>query len=458
MQTAVYRVVSLLCGLVVSLPIGTNLGLLHLFWMLLSGKLLHSRGAIFPGLSAVGLSEGAVRRAWAALGQGSWTSDRLVKQWSRVVEAEGEWQPHRHGGYHPVAVDITGFWRPRLQGCPTSHYSATAGKALPAIPVGIIARIGSVGAQRFGLPRGLVRADPKDPSPSAHRRVLLKRAVELQQPSDLLVTDREFTVGQLQAAGATVWVTRLRKDVTARRAEPPPYRGRGRPPKYGDLVRPLARRRGEREIAATPPDQVTTWTEHDSVACPEGRRGDRTLRAEQWINLVVPDAAPGSPTFTIVAISDPAYTEPLLVATPLALSPQVLRELYRDRWPVEQLPLAAKQMLGAARQFVHEQETCQRFPELALLAGAILTYVAATSPAVPTGSWDRQPRRTPGRLRRLLAQADFPKDIPVPGRLRVKRAVTDHLPKGYWGQRRPSTPTSASSGTPDQPPASAEVA
>jgi len=458
MQEAVYRVLTLVSALVVDVPIGTNLGLLHLFWMVLCGKLLLSRGAIFPGLSAVGLSEGAVRRAWAALGHGSWTSHRLVKQWARVVEAEGFWQPHQHGGYHPVAVDITAFYRPRLQECPTSHYSTTAGKALPAIPVGIIARVGSVGAQRFGLPRGLVRADPRDPSPSAHRRVLLKRAVELQQPTDLLVTDREFTVGQLLAAKATVWVTRLRKNVTARRAEPPEYGGRGRPPKYGDLVRPLARRRKGQEIAATPPDQTTTWTEHGSVACPDEGGGDRTLRAERWTNLVLPDAAPSSPTFSIVAISDPAYTEPLLVATPLDLSPQVLRELYRDRWPIEQLPLAAKQMLGAARQFVHEQETCQRFPEFALLAGAVLTYAAATSPAVPTGSWDRLPRRTPGRLRRLLGQVDFPNELPFPERLRVKMAVTDHLPKGFWGQRRPPTPTSAVSGSPDLPPASTVVA
>jgi hypothetical protein len=451
MQEAVYRVVTLVSGLVVAVPIGTNLGLLHLFWMLLCGKLLLSRGAIFPGLHAVGLSDGAIRRAWAALGQGRWTSHRLVTSWARVVAAEGLWQAHRHGGYHPVAVDITGFYRPRLQGCPTSHYDAAAGKALPAIPVGIIARIGSVGVQRFGLPLGLVRADPDDPSPSAHRRVLLKRAVELQASDDVLVTDREFTVGQVQAAGATVWVTRLLKNVTARRAEAPPYRGRGRPAKYGDLVRPLARRRKGQELAATPPDQTTSWTE-------PGGAGDRTLRAEQWTGLVLPDAARGSPTFTVVAITDPAYAEPLLVATPLALSPPTLRELYRDRWPVEQLPLAAKQMLGAARQFVHEQETCQRFPELALLAGAVLTYAAATCPAVPTGSWDRLPQRTPGRLRRLLAQADFPKDLPVPERLRVKLAATDHLPKGYWGQRRRPSPTAASSSTPDRPLPSAEVA
>ncbi|MDQ5839638.1 MAG: hypothetical protein M3537_00465 [Chloroflexota bacterium] len=451
MQETVYRVMGLVCALVVDLPIGTNLGLVHVIWMLLSGKALLTRGAIIPGLSAVGLSDGAVRRAWSALGRGSWTSHRLIKAWARVVEAEGLWQPHQYGGYHPVAVDITAFYRPRLQGCATSHYHAAAGKALPAIPQGMIARVGSVGAQRFGLLRGLVRADPKDPSPSAHRRMLLERAVELLEPTDVLVTDREFTVGQLLAARAAAWVTRLRKDVTARRADPPPYGGRGRPATYGDLVRPLARRRGEREIAATPPDQVTTWTEHDSA-------GDRTLRAEQWFTLVLPDAAPGSPTFTIVAISDPAYAEPLLVATPLALSPQDLRELYRDRWPVEQLPLAAKHMLGAARQFVHEQETCQRLPELALLVGAILTYLAATSPAVPTGSWDRRPRRTPGRLRRVLGQADFPEDFPLPDRLRVKLAVTDHLPKGSWGQRCRSTPTSASSGTADQPRAATEVA
>jgi len=451
MHESVYRVLRLVSALVVDVPIGTNLGLLHLFWMVLCGKLLLSRGAIFPGLRAVGLSAGAVRRAWVALGRGSWTSHRLVKQWARVVQAEGVWQPHQHGGYHPVAVDSTGFWRPRLQGCPTSHYSATAGKALPAIPLGIIARIGSVGQQRFGLLLKLVRAAPDDPSPSAHRRVLLTQAVAVQEPTDILVLDREFTVGQLQAAGATVWVTRLLKNVTARRAAPSPYRGRGRPAKYGDLVRPLQRRRAGREIPATPPDQTTRWTEHGSA-------GDRTLRAEQWTGLVLPDAAPGSPTFTIVAISDPAYTAPLLVATPLALSPQVLRELYRDRWPVEQLPLAAKQMLGAARQFVHAPETCQRVPELALLAGAVLTYAAATSPAVPTGAWDRQPRRTPGRLRRLLGQADFPTDLPLPERLRGKVAVTDHLPKGSWGQRRRQTPTAASSGTPDPPPASAHVA
>lgn len=81
---------------------------------------------------------------------------------------------------------------------------------------------------------------------------------------------------------------------------------------------------------------------------------------------VLPDTRPDSPTFTVIAIHDPRYREPLLLATPLALPPQLVRGLYRDRWPVEQIPLAAKQMLGAARQFVHEPEIAR---DLSALAG-----------------------------------------------------------------------------------------
>jgi len=148
-------------------------------------------------------------------------------------------------------------------------------------------------------------------------------------------------------------------------------------------------------------------------------------------------AGEDGPTVTVVALYDPRYREPLLLATPLALTPPVLRALYPDRWAVEQIPLVAKQLLGAARQFVHAPETCQRLPEVALLAGSILSYAAATTPAIPTGFWDRHPQPTPGRLRRALACSPFPQDFPLPARIRRKAARTDHLPKGFWGQRRP---------------------
>jgi hypothetical protein len=119
------------------------------------------------------------------------------------------------------------------------------------------------------------------------------------------------------------------------------------------------------------------------------QEGGALLRAEVWADLVLPNAGAEAPTCAVVAVYDPRHREPLLLASPLPVTPQVLRDLYRDRWPVEQLPLAAKQMVGAARQFVHAPETCQRLPELALLASSVLSYVAATAPAIPTGFWDR---------------------------------------------------------------------
>ena len=432
MPDGVYQVLTMLGALVAPLPVGTNQGLLHLLWMLVSGRLLETRGAVLPGLRDCGLSDRAIRRAWAALGQGGWASGALLARWAAAVEGAGEWQPHAHGGYRPVAVDLTGFWRPRLRGCPTTHYHGTAGRALPAIPLGLVARVGSVGAQRLALPRAVVRADPADPTPGAHARRLVREAVRQCAADEVLVLDAGFGLALLQEAGATRYVARVAKNATFRRATPPPYGGRGRPPTRGAKVRPLPGAYRGRPLPATPPDHVETWHE-----------GDVLLRGEVWRDLVRADADAGGAAFTALAIHDPRHRAPLLLVTPLPLTPRQARACYRDRWPVEQLPLAAKQMLGAARQFVHAPETCQRLPELALLAGAILSYVAATTPAVPTGFWDRRPQPTPGRLRRLLARTPFPHDFPFPARIREKASATDHLRTGWWGQRRRTAPDQA---------------
>ena len=117
-------------------------------------------------------------------------------------------------------------------------------------------------------------------------------------------------------------------------------------------------------------------------------------------------------------------------------APETAYLIYRDRWPVEQAPLAAKQMIGLHRHFVFAPEACFRLPELGLLAGAILTYVAAVLPPFPTAFWDRSPKPTPGRLRRVLAQADFPNLADFDPQLRKKNSVTDHLPKGIAAHRR----------------------
>jgi hypothetical protein len=416
----------ILCAITQDLPIGTNLALLHFLWMQISGALLPSRGALFPGLHALGLLPAAVRRAWAAFRYGDWQIDDLLSAWKEQAMQGGQWQERQYDGYRPKAVDLTAYWRPTLRGLRTKHYYPPAGKALPAVVLGIIARVGRVNTQRVALITDLVRADSDDPSETALQTRVLFQVAKTLAADEIPVFDAGFRIRRLQDAKIPRYVVRLAANFTARRNTLPHY-NRGRPAQYGEIVRPLARRWKERLIQATAPDRVETWIE-DGVE----------FRAEFWDNLVLSDVKvhPDNFTFHVVAVHDPRFHQPWLLGCPLRLSGAALRGLYCDRWPVEQVPSAGKQMLGGARQFVFAPESCQRLPEINLLAGNLVTYLAATLPAIPTGFWDRNPKPTPGRLRRLLARLSFPKSYPLPERLRKKATVTDHLPKGIRAHRR----------------------
>ena len=197
-------------------------------------------------------------------------------------------------------------------------------------------------------------------------------------------------------------------------------------------MRPLARSYDGKQIAATPPDRVETWQQYGLE-----------FRAEFWDNLVTNDLKPSAenPTFYVAAVYDPRFEDPWLLACPIQLSGPDFWGFYHDRWPIEQLPLASKHMVGLQRQFVSAEESCYRLPELSLLAGSIQTYLAATLPPIPTGFWDRKPKGTPGRLRRWLGRTTF-SDLapPAEGRIRRKSSVTDHLPKGVEAYRHSKQP------------------
>ena len=429
MSPIVYRMNDVLSRVVQRVSVGTNLGLFSLLWMLLSGRLLLSRGAVIPGLAALGLAEEAIRRSWAALAYGKWHAAQLLEAWGQFVREEQAFRAHQYGGYRPVACDLVGFFRPRLQDCATKHDSSAAGKALPAIPLGIAARVGTVGTQRLAVPCLLVRGEPTDMSETAIQTRLLQRANEQLADDEALVCDRGFPLRQLQTVGIQRYVVRAPVNFTARRAALPAYTGKGRKPVRGALVRPLPRTYKGRTITATPPDRHETWQLQTGPT-------PLWLHAEFWDDLVCTDAQPGALTFSTALIHDPRFDEPLLLNTSLPLTGAHLQAFYRDRWPVEGLPLTAKQMVGAARQCVFAPESRQRLPELALVAGAILMYVAATQPAIPTGFWDRTPQPTSGRLRRHLAAVHCADLAGLPEQLRKKQSPTAHLPKGVLGHRR----------------------
>lgn len=105
-----------------------------------------------------------------------------------MVAREGQWQSHAHGGYRPVAVDGTGFWRPRL-----------------------------------AVPRAFVRVDPADPTPGASERRLASEAARRYAADEVLVPDAGFGLARRREGGTPRDVVRLAKNAAFRRAVPPPY-------------------------------------------------------------------------------------------------------------------------------------------------------------------------------------------------------------------------------------------
>jgi hypothetical protein len=324
-----------------------------------------------------------------------------------------------------VACDLVGFVRPRLSGCVGKHSQSGADTALPAIVLAVVPAGGSVGTVRLPLLRLILRAAPRDSSAAALQRRAFTQAGAALQPDAVRVVDAGVGGAALLTEGVTRFVARVARNCTARRHVLPAYKGRGRCAAYGERVRPVPRTRTGQTIAATPPEATARWV-----------AAGRLIQAQVWDHWVLSTAKPGAPAFRCVVLHDPRSQAPLVVATTLLVSAYALWCLSRDRWPVEPVPLAAKQMLGAHRACVFGRESRHRLPELALLAGNILPYVAATSAAVAAGFWDRCCRPPCGRLRRVLLRVDC-SAVPVPvGPLRKKASVTVHLPKGVRGHRR----------------------
>jgi hypothetical protein len=182
-----HHTIQTLAAVVEKLPIGTHLALYQFLWMLISGALHDNRGALFPALKSIGLTDEEVMRSWAAMRYGAWETEKLLETWRTYVTDQGEWQASRYAGYYTLAVDITAFWRPTLKGLKSKHYQEEADKALPAVVFGMIGRVGRVGQPRMALLTDLVRVDLKDPSKTACQSLLLQQVAEHLEADEMPV-------------------------------------------------------------------------------------------------------------------------------------------------------------------------------------------------------------------------------------------------------------------------------
>ncbi|MBV7340186.1 hypothetical protein KFU94_70670 [Chloroflexi bacterium TSY] len=112
-------------------PVGTNVNVMRLMWAMMNGSFLKSRGAIHSGLSESGFEDEELRRSWwSSIWIMGYCKPALIV--ARRSGVEREWEAKKLEGYRVKSIDITGFWRPKLQGKVNRLYNSTARRALPA--------------------------------------------------------------------------------------------------------------------------------------------------------------------------------------------------------------------------------------------------------------------------------------------------------------------------------------
>ena len=444
-----YRILDLIEQMVAVAPKGTDLGLCDLISAMFSGYFIESGGAVMPAVEAFLRREikdeaeraARSRRAAKALTYGNYNVQELINKLQEIVEREGRWQPIKAQGYRIVPVDFTGYQRASVKKLKTKAYVPEANRAVPAVPIGMIATVGQVNGQRIGLLKNAVYADLTINDSVAHKKQLYKQVAVTLEEDELAVFDAGFKLVEAVQVGIQRCLMRLAKNCTLGRTAgqiPERKSNMGRKPtRYqAEIVRPLARTHGDKTLPATAADEIKTITDD----------GGREIEVHIWHKVYflerhlddIEDKRRKHELrhmpLKVMAIYDPDYDEPLLVGTPLlSLGPEAAYKIYASRWPVEGLPQAGKYILSGGRgtHYVHHPTAMQRIPILSLVFGSLLKYVAATLPPFRTGFWDRLVKPTYGRLLRHLKKVG----IPLSRQLFKKASVTAHLPVGYEAMR-----------------------
>ena len=217
---------------------------------------------------------------------------------------------------------MTGFWQPHLKGWARKHFHSLAQRALPAVVFGVMVVAGEVKGKQTPLLRRIVRCEPQVEKVT-FRMQLLCEAKKRLLPEHVMVIDAEFEVSEMQSAGIERFVVRMACSSTTRRNQLPMYKRVGRKAQYGELVRPLERKRKDKKIAASQPDVESHFVH-------EGRK----VVVHAWPQLVLPQTcvATDALTFSIYVFHDPLYKQSLVLATNLCkTNAETVYHSYRNR-------------------------------------------------------------------------------------------------------------------------------
>jgi len=376
------------------------------------------------------------RRAAKAVSNGAYSLMEMTTTLHKYLTKQPYFETTTIQGYSIVPVDFVAYQRPTAKSIQTKSYSSKHGKAIPAIPFGVVATQGVVRGQRVAIPRGISFPDTNKNDVIEQKKHIYEEIVRCTTNKDIVVCDAGFSLADAISVGVINPVIRLATNKTfgATQGKIPERRSnRGKAPTKhkAEIVRPLARKHKDHLIEATPPSYTTEFTNNDECI----------IKIEVWENVYFLESHLDnlneeckeklrSIPLVVIAVYHPDYENPILLGTPMQeITPENLYRTYTNRWPIEGIPQVGKRILsgGGGRHFTHCRNSNFRIPVFSMLVGVILKVMAAHSPPVSTGFWDKKPKPTFGRLLKQLKKVG----IQLSTKLFKKKSQTKHLPIGF---------------------------
>jgi len=435
--------------MVSSLPKGTDLGLCDVISAMYSGYFIESGGGVLPAVDQYlrvhileeKECEARSRRASKAVTYGQYNLAELIEEVKTIVAENGQWKPRLVQGYKMKPVDMTSYKRANVKSLKSKSYDSKAGRAVPATPFGMMGTTGRVGEQRVAILDMLLCGDISENNPSGEMDKMYKQVAKHMTEEDVAIFDAGFSLIDAVINGIDQCVVRLPRNCTFGKTVgkiPAKTSEKGRPPSrhQAEIVRPLARKHGEKKLPATKPDETVIVFDEEQ----------REIKIDVWhrvyflerhLDRVEDEMLKRKlrkQPLQVVAIHHPDYQNPLLLGTPLlTLTPKSLMDIYPERWPIEGIPQTGKYLLsgGGGRHYVHHPTAMVRLPALSMIFGSLFKYIAAISPPIRSGFWDRVVKPTYGRLLKHLKKVG----LPLSSQLSKKASVTAHLPVGYEAVR-----------------------
>jgi hypothetical protein len=440
-----YQVQQAIEQMVSTVPKGTDLGLCDVISAMYSGYFVESGGSIMPAvdqyLSSFEMAEveraARSRRAAKAITYGQYNLAELVAELKTIVTSDGRWAATRIQGYSLKPVDMTAYKRAGVKKLKSKSYDSGVGRAVPAVPLGIMGTTGRVGEQRVAILDMVICGDTTVNDPSGEMKKVYKEVAKRLTEEDLALFDAGFSLVDACVQGINNCVVRLAKNCTFGKTAgkiPPRTAEKGRRPSrhQAEIVRPVARKHGERELPASEPEQTVTIVNEVGQEI-KIEIWSRLYFLERHLDRVADKALKQTlrqQPLKVVAIHHPDFTDPLVLGTPvLELTAQSLLAIYPERWPIEGVPQTGKYLLsgGGGRHYVHHPTAIKRLPALTMIFGSLFKYLAAILPPFRSGFWDRVAKPTYGRLMKYLKKVG----LPLSSQLSKKASVTAHLPPGY---------------------------